>query len=124
MGADLGQLVADYLQVRRALGFQLKGPASILARYLAFLDGRDEAAVTVDNALAFAQADPALTARAPAAASRCPEGHPGSRSGGTTGPAPRPGTPGPHDQARGAARQPPGRARPGGQTWSGQGGRR
>ncbi len=63
MGADLGQLVADYLQVRRALGFQLNGEASILARYLAFLDDRGETGVTVDNALAFALADPALTAR-------------------------------------------------------------
>jgi integrase/recombinase XerD len=63
MSADLGQLVADYLHVRRALGFQLKGPASILARYLAFLDGRDEVSVTVDNALGFAQADPGLTVR-------------------------------------------------------------
>jgi integrase/recombinase XerD len=63
MGADLGQLVDDYLAVRRALGFQLKAEGSILVRYLAFLDGRGEAAVTVDNALAFAQADPALTAR-------------------------------------------------------------
>lgn len=63
MGTALGPLVADYLQVRRALGFQLKGPASILSRYLAFLDARGEASVTVDNALAFAQADPGLTAR-------------------------------------------------------------
>ena len=63
MGTDLGQLVTDYLQVRRALGFQLKAEGSILTRYLAFLDGRDEGSVTVENALAFAQADPALTAR-------------------------------------------------------------
>lgn len=63
MGADLDRLVADYLQVRRALGFQLKSEASTLARYLAFLDRRGETAVTVDNALAFALSEPELTAR-------------------------------------------------------------
>ena len=63
MATDLGQVVDDYLQVRRALGFQLKAEASLLARYLAFLQGRGEAMITVENALAFALADPALTVR-------------------------------------------------------------
>lgn len=34
MAADLPSLVADYLRIRRALGFKLVSPASILAGFL------------------------------------------------------------------------------------------
>ena len=52
----------------------------------------------------------------------CPAASLRSRSGGTTwSSARRPGRPAPPGPAPGAARSPPGRARPGGRTWSGQG---
>jgi integrase len=47
----LEQSLADYLHVRRALGFKLERAEKLLAQYLAFLDGRGEDRVTVANAL-------------------------------------------------------------------------
>lgn len=63
MTADLDHLVADYLEVRRSLGFKLRSEQTILVRYLAFLKAGGETRLTIENALAFAQSDPGLTSR-------------------------------------------------------------
>jgi integrase len=52
--SPLGQSLADYLRIRRALGFKLERAEKLLAQYLEHLDRRGEEHVTVDNALGWA----------------------------------------------------------------------
>jgi len=59
----LAGLVDDYLRVRRALGYKLDGAQSVLGRFIAYLEARDADAVTVADAVGFATAPPARTAR-------------------------------------------------------------
>jgi integrase len=47
----LEQHAADYLQIRRALGFKLERAEKLLAQYLAYLDTTAQDRVTVENAL-------------------------------------------------------------------------
>jgi integrase len=47
----LEQRLADYLHLRRALGFKLERAEKLLAQYLAFLEDRGEERVTVANAM-------------------------------------------------------------------------
>lgn len=65
MSARLSVLVTDYLEIRRALGFQLKGPERTLAGFLAYLNEQNTQSVTVEHALAFAT-DPGLSTRSQA----------------------------------------------------------
>ena len=56
MSADLEDMVSDYLRVRRALGYTLKGTEVLLAQFVAYLRAHDAEAVTVEHALGFAMA--------------------------------------------------------------------
>ena len=47
----LEQQAADYLRIRRALGFKLERAEKLLAQYLAHLDATGQDRVTVANAL-------------------------------------------------------------------------
>ncbi len=49
----LQQHAADYLRIRRALGFKLERAEKLLAQYLAFLDANGQDRVTIANALAW-----------------------------------------------------------------------
>jgi integrase len=51
----LQQAAADYLQIRRAMGFKLERAEKLLAQYLAYLDEHGEERVTIANALAWAR---------------------------------------------------------------------
>jgi len=51
----LEQHAADYLQIRRALGFKLERAEKLLAQYLAHLDTTGQDRLTVENALAWAR---------------------------------------------------------------------
>jgi integrase len=51
----LEQQAADYLQIRRALGFKLERAEKLLAQYLAYLDTTSQDRVTIENALAWAR---------------------------------------------------------------------
>jgi integrase len=51
----LEQQAADYLQIRRALGFKLERAEKLLAQYLAYLDTTGQDRVTVENALEWAR---------------------------------------------------------------------
>jgi integrase len=51
----LEQQAADYLRIRRALGFKLERAEKLLAQYLAYLDTIGQDHVTVENALAWAR---------------------------------------------------------------------
>ena len=51
----LEQQAADYLRIRRALGFKLERAEKLLAQYLAYLDTTGQDRVTVENALAWAR---------------------------------------------------------------------
>jgi integrase len=51
----LEQQAADYLQIRRALGFKLERAEKLLAQYLAYLDTIGQDRVTVENALQWAR---------------------------------------------------------------------
>lgn len=59
----LPDLVCDYLRVRRALGYKLEGPERVLHRFVDYLRQHDADRVTVANAVGFATAPPARTAR-------------------------------------------------------------
>ncbi len=50
------ELVADYLGVRRSLGYKLNDAEYILDRFIAYLDDHDTHAITVEHALGFATA--------------------------------------------------------------------
>ena len=68
MSAGLRQSVADYLAVRRSLGFRLARPEKLLAQFAGYLEQAGAATVTTEHALAWAVlpgGDPAL-ARLPA----------------------------------------------------------
>lgn len=56
MSAGLEELVADYLRVRRSLGFKLEYTEPLLAQFVAYLRGVGADTVTVEHALAFATA--------------------------------------------------------------------
>ena len=51
----LEQQAADYLRIRRALGFKLERAEKLLAQYLAYLDTTGQDRVTVENALQWAR---------------------------------------------------------------------
>ena len=51
----LEQQAADYLRIRRALGFKLERAEKLLAQYLAYLGTTGQDRVTVENALAWAR---------------------------------------------------------------------
>jgi len=51
----LEQQAADYLRIRRALGFKLERAEKLLAQYLAYIDGLGQDRVTVENALDWAR---------------------------------------------------------------------
>ena len=51
----LEQQAADYLRIRRALGFQLERAEKLLAQYLAYLDATEQDRVTLENALQWAR---------------------------------------------------------------------
>ena len=50
----LERAAADYLRIRRALGFKLERTEKLLAQYFAYLERRGEERVTVENTLAWA----------------------------------------------------------------------
>ena len=50
----LEQHAADYLRIRRSLGFKLERAEKLLAQYLAYLDATGQDRVTVENALRWA----------------------------------------------------------------------
>ena len=56
MSADLEAMVTDYLRVRRALGYTLKGTELLLVQFVAYLRAHDAEGVTVEHALGFAMA--------------------------------------------------------------------
>ncbi len=60
---ELHELVADYLRVRRSLGYKLDNAEHILRRYLAYLHEHDSQGVSVEHAVEFATAPPAGTPR-------------------------------------------------------------
>ena len=60
---NLRVLVADYLTVRRALGYKLDNAEYILGRFLEFLHDHDASRVSVQYALEFATAPPAASPR-------------------------------------------------------------
>jgi integrase len=45
--------LADYLRIRRALGYKLQRPEKLLGQFIDFLEQRDEELVTVENTLAW-----------------------------------------------------------------------
>jgi integrase len=53
--SSLQQSLADYLRIRRALGFKLERAEKLLGQYLAHLDALGEDRVTVQNALRWAR---------------------------------------------------------------------
>jgi integrase len=54
MSAGLRQAVADYLAVRRSLGFRLACPEKLLAQFTGYLEQAGAATVTTEHALAWA----------------------------------------------------------------------
>jgi integrase len=52
--SPLHQALADYLQIRRGLGYKLERAEKLLAQYLEYLDTLGAEAVTIENALAWA----------------------------------------------------------------------
>ena len=50
----LRQALADYLSVRRALGFRLDRAEKLLSQFISYLEDRDAATVTTEHALAWA----------------------------------------------------------------------
>jgi len=52
--SPLRDALADYLEIRRALGYKLERAGKLLPQYLNHLDQRGERQVTVENALAWA----------------------------------------------------------------------
>jgi integrase/recombinase XerD len=56
MSAEVEQLVADYLRVRRSLGFKLEYTEPLLGQFAAYLRSVGADTVTVEHALAFATA--------------------------------------------------------------------
>lgn len=52
--SPLAAALADYLAVRRAMGFKLERAGKLLAQFVAYLDDLEAATVTVEHALAWA----------------------------------------------------------------------
>lgn len=52
----LRQALADYLAVRRALGYRLARAEKLLAQFLTFVEHRGEVHLTIETALAWATA--------------------------------------------------------------------
>ncbi len=52
--SPLDDALADYLKIRRALGYKLERAGKLLAQYLDHLDQRSEPQVTIENDLAWA----------------------------------------------------------------------
>jgi integrase len=52
--ASLREVLADYLALRRALGFKLHNAGRLLGQYVGFLEDHGMDAVTTDNALSWA----------------------------------------------------------------------
>jgi integrase len=63
MSAGLEDMVADYLRVRRALGYKLKDNEHILVQFTAYLRAHDAQALTVEHALGFATASTGASPR-------------------------------------------------------------
>jgi len=60
--SPLHQALADYLAVRRAMGFKLDRAEKLLGQFVSYLDERGAATVTVEHALAWATAPRAASA--------------------------------------------------------------
>lgn len=52
--SPLHEALADYLKIRRALGYKLERAGKLLPQYLDYLDACGERLVTIENALAWA----------------------------------------------------------------------
>lgn len=52
--SPLRQALADYLQIRRALGYKLERAEKLLSQYLEYLDALGAETVTIENAVAWA----------------------------------------------------------------------
>lgn len=59
----LDPALADYLALRRSLGFRLVRAGKLLAQFTAFLDAREEDTITVEAALAWATLPPGAGSR-------------------------------------------------------------
>jgi integrase len=57
----LAKACADYLALRRSLGFKLQQTARELPRFVQFIEGRGATAITTELALQWAQEDPAAS---------------------------------------------------------------
>ena len=55
MTGGLREALADYLAMRRALGYRLVRPEKLLGQFLDYLDAADAQTVTVDLALSWAR---------------------------------------------------------------------
>lgn len=77
----LREALADYLAVRRALGYRLARAEKLLAQFLTFVEDRGEEHLTIETALAWATApagaDPNWISRA--SLRRSPVRHPSAR---------------------------------------------
>jgi integrase/recombinase XerD len=51
--SPLHDQLGDYLRIRRALGYKLARAEKLLAQFIAFLEGRGERVVTIENTLAW-----------------------------------------------------------------------
>lgn len=63
MSADLEDMVADYLRVRRALRYKLKDSEHILVQFVAYLRAHDAQGVTLEHALGYATASTGASPR-------------------------------------------------------------
>jgi integrase len=61
--SPLGQALADYLRVRRALGFKLDRAERLLAQFVAYLHDHDAEVPTIEDALAWAMSPTDATPR-------------------------------------------------------------
>lgn len=61
--SPLGQALADYLRIRRALGFKLDQAERLLTQFIAYLHDHHADAPTIDHALAWARLPTAATPR-------------------------------------------------------------
>ena len=81
----LRQALADYLAVRRALGYRLARAEKLLAQFLAFVEDRGEEHLTIETALAWATApagaDPNWMSRRLSDVRRFAIHHPGAAGG-------------------------------------------
>jgi integrase len=52
--SGLGEALADYLKVRRSLGYKMARPEKLLGQFITYLEGQGAATVTTENALTWA----------------------------------------------------------------------